>query len=635
MNHMSKEDWHRFNDNVIRPVNIVLDSDLEKLRRDDEVKRTDLWNQIEHNQNIFEDEFVTRLPRDIMLNARSKFAFAKLLLATAAHVNNEETSIVERFNNKELALVERFERFNVFDVLSIEAIVDRIYRKGDIYDMVMELYQSQYSDLDRILDDPEIEKDLKFAFNHRYGKRLNKIKEGVQAYVGQYGPIIVVTQIEQKVWDKIKQSEQERKDISESLRRRIAAVASRLKPLDEVDQEGELFKNKLYDIERELLTGKKPETLEPLESERNRLTQSYLGFETEIADLIAATENRQRELATREAELEKARQEYEQQKQEERQRLVENELKEIGAIRTQLSSEAVSLQEEKNSLELKRQEISDKLAQINEVIEGKSIRYITKEDAELCELNFIARFDTKMQSLPLKIHSPVEGKTYEVRSWKEDAHLKFIDRNAPDMPSNVRSRYIVAERRHGFFGERIKKVVVEAISLNHLKEFEEYGFDAKRANLSEFLSLVTKFIDTAEMGKYLHVIGIASPTGWDERVEKELASTSFAHNYVSRYVSICLVDSVRGEVVYNPTDDRIAKFAEFFKPQFDREKVESVKKYALEELSMKDHIVFEDIVEETKEERRIVYKAFYDLESAGKGRARYIKDVGLVLDAGG
>jgi len=155
----------------------------------------------------------------------------------------------------------------------------------------------------------------------------------------------------------------------------------------------------------------------------------------------------------------------------------------------------------------------------------------------------------------------------------------------------------------------------------------------RRASLAEFLSLITRFIDRAELGEYLHVIGIASPTGFDERVINEVRSTGFARSYVSRYVSVCLVDSVTGEVYFNPADERIAKFVDFFKPEFDSERVAKVKGFILEKFSIKDYVVFDDVVEGTKEGRRIVNKAFYDLEAEGRGRVRYIKDVGLVLEA--
>jgi len=632
MNNMSKEDWQRFDQVVMGPVKTVLSSDLEHLRRMDEIKRTELWNQIEHNQGVFEEEFANRLLRDEMLHSRSKFSFAKLLLAAAAHINNERSLITERFSEKELALVEKYEKFNVFDILSTDEIVDRIFRRGDIYQIVKEFYEGQYSDLDRLLDDPGIERDLRYAFKHYYEKRLDNIKKGVQAYVGKYGPILVVNQIEQKVWDNIKKSEEERKNIAETLQRKIADVASKFKSLDRVEKESEVFGSKISDVERQIVIGKPEVSLNALESERDRLTNGYLGFEKEIADIIEVTEKKQRELAGRETTLEKAKQEYKQQMQEEKQRLVESELKEIDALKNKLDSEKWNLQQSKDALQLKRQELDDRLRQITEALEGKPIRLVTKEEARLYEQNFIARFDTKMQAFPLKIYSPLENKTYEVRSWNEDSHMKFTEGGTLNTPANARSRYVIGERKYGFFGERIKKVIIEAISLNHLREFELYGFDGRRATLSDFSTLMSRFIDNAEIGKYLHVIGIAAPTGWDERVLKEIGSTEFAHNYVSRYISICLVDSTTGDIVFNPADNRISKFVEFFRPQFDREKVEKIKGMIKGKLFEKDYVVFDDIVKESKEEAVLVHKAFHDIEGEKGGRLRYIKDVGLVLE---
>jgi len=632
MNNMSKEDWQRFDQVVMGPVKTVLSSDLEHLRRTDEIKRTELWNEIEHNQGVFEEEFANRLLEDVRLHSRSKFSFAKLLLAAAAHINNERSPITERFSEKELALVEKYEKFNVFDILSTDEIVDRIFRRGDIYQIVKEFYEGQYSDLDRLLDDPGIERDLRYAFKLYYEKRLDNIKKGVQAYVGKYGPIIMVNQIEQKVWDKIKKSEEERKTIAETLQRKIADVAAKFKSLEGIEKESELFKTKLRDVETEAVAGKPAVSLRSLESEKDRLSNSYLGFEKEIADILEATEKKQRELSASEAALEQAKQEYKQQMQEEKQRIVESELRQIGELKSRLAVEANSLQAEKGSLQLKRQELEDRLHQLTEALEGKPIRLVTKEEARLYEQNFIARFDAKMQAFPLKINSLLESKTYEVRSWNEDSHMKFLEGGALNTPANARSRYIVSERKYGFFGERIRKVIIEAISLNHLREFELYGFDGRRASLSEFLTLMSRFIDNAEIGKYLHVMGIASPTGWDERVLKEIGSTEFAHNYVSRYISICLVDSTTGDVVFNPADNRISKFVEFFRPQFDREKVEKIKGMIKARLFEKDYVVFDDIFKESKEEAALVYKAFHDIENEKGGRLRYIKDVGLVLE---
>jgi hypothetical protein len=190
---------------------------------------------------------------------------------------------------------------------------------------------------------------------------------------------------------------------------------------------------------------------------------------------------------------------------------------------------------------------------------------------------------------------------------------------------------VISEKKHGMFGEKVNKIIIEAITLNHLDEFDKYKFDARSANLADFLNIVNRIIDKAEVGKYLHIVGIASPTGWDEKVQNEVKSTIFAHNYISRFVSFCLIDSVTGEIIFNPSDDRITKYIEYFTPEFNREKSETVRKHIMGRLAVKDYVVLDEVVDETTEPKAIVNKVFYDLQHEGKGKIKYIKGVGLVI----
>ena len=45
MNFTTGIDWQKLNE-VLKPVELALDSDLEKLRRTDDTKRAELWNRI-------------------------------------------------------------------------------------------------------------------------------------------------------------------------------------------------------------------------------------------------------------------------------------------------------------------------------------------------------------------------------------------------------------------------------------------------------------------------------------------------------------------------------------------------------------------------------------------------------------
>ena len=337
MSFTASVNWQKLNE-ILGPVELALDSDLEKLRRTDERKRAELWNRIEANQNIFENELLSSLPVDLRKELGSKFSLAKLLVAAAAYVNGEESPMVDNFNRKELDLVQDFEKYNVFDILSPEEIVQRIARKEDIYELVIDFYQREYSNLDKLLDDSEIQKDLKLAFKNRYRKRLDKVVEGVKSYVGQYGPVLIVTQVEKKIWDKIKESEESRKKVTDDLEKQLYEITASLKPLGDIDEQGELLRRRLSDIEAELAVGNKPQDLGALKSQIDPILNQYLDLERGLSSQIETAHQRQRELEDREAELKQLRNQYLEQGQEEKRRLVESELTEVEALKDKLFS---------------------------------------------------------------------------------------------------------------------------------------------------------------------------------------------------------------------------------------------------------------------------------------------------------
>jgi hypothetical protein len=134
---MSGVDYDGLN-RTLAPVEVALGNDLEGLRRKDERERVELWNRIKMSQNTFENEFLASLTPDLKRELGSRFCLAKLLVAAAADANGEESPVVSDFNRKEMELVQDFERFNVFDVLSAEEIVQRIARREDIYDLIID-----------------------------------------------------------------------------------------------------------------------------------------------------------------------------------------------------------------------------------------------------------------------------------------------------------------------------------------------------------------------------------------------------------------------------------------------------------------------------------------------------------------
>ncbi len=173
---------------LLKPVNLVLDQDLEKIRRMDIVRRTEMWNSIAANQQKFEEKKCGETGYDIQADVSGKFSIARLLLATAAYSNEEDNLIIKDFNEVELNLLKDLERFTIFDIYSIDESADRIFRKeAGLYELITDYYEKGYNNLDKILENPSILRDLKIAFKNRYICKQKKIKEITVACIERYG----------------------------------------------------------------------------------------------------------------------------------------------------------------------------------------------------------------------------------------------------------------------------------------------------------------------------------------------------------------------------------------------------------------------------------------------------------------
>ncbi len=273
-------------------------------------------------------------------------------------------------------------------------------------------------------------------------------------------------------------------------------------------------------------------------------------------------------------------------------------------------------------------------------------RFVTSDVAKIQELNYVSRFDVKMIGLPRTVYDPIERKERKIRSSSYhhkfndvDSILNTVKRDYEEvmrkLPLNLRSRYVVAEKKYKLWGKEETKVILEAAVLGHLRNYAENGFDTRSVTLSELLSVLTRYIDNAELGNYFHVLGIASVTGFDKKVFEHLNSGEFHKNFVSRYVSLCLVDLETGEVFYNESDVRIKAYIDLFKPMFDEEKMRAIREYVVGRLELTDFAVLDRVVEEATdggdEGKRLAKKVFYDLEKEGLGKVRYDKEFGVVV----
>lgn len=428
---------------------------------------------------------------------------------------------------------------------------------------------------------------------------------------------------------------------------RLRQLTGKFIEYDTITAQNNEYRIRIHQLRVRLLKGElTPEdakkALDALVHEREGLQKQYGGLVELLDEQMKNIDTEVETLTTREATLTRQRDQYHSALHMEVKWLAEGELKEIAGLKENLKKKRQSLVEEKSLIFNKKEELAESFSLVEDVIGKKTTRYVSADDARASELNFVARFDMKMNAFPLKIFSPLESKTYTVANWMSHYHYDKSEVLAAGGPSaresvskitpmNSGSVYAIEDRDLRYFGKTRKKVVAEAFSYCNISDYTDLGFDTRAVTLPALMGILRPFIQQAEQGDYYHVLGIASPTGWDDGVIRWVKGDGSANTYLSRNVAVCLIDSVNGEIYYNQNDLRILSYIDYFRLDFDKERVEKQKKIILAEFESIEYIEFEKIFEKTKEDRFIIQLAFYELEREKAGRIKFVEGVGMVF----
>ena len=461
---------------------------------------------------------------------------------------------------------------------------------------------------------------------------------------GEMGDVFAAAK---QIIEQTRLSRDERARVSAITEERLNQLTGKFVEYDTINAENTEYKRRIHELRVKLLKGEltgddAKKALDALASERDALQKKYgdlVGLlDTQMKNIDSELESLDKRKLTLTAE----RDQYHSALHMEVKWIAEGELKEISALTETLQNKRKSLVEEKSLIFIKKDELSESVSLVDDVIGKKSKRYIAADDARAHELNFIARFDTKMHAYPVKIFSPHEGMTYTVTEWKHHYHYDSgtaadaamqgaTDAGIPNMPLNAGSVFTIDEKDLKYLGKSRKKVVVEAFSYCNTVDYTDLGFDTRMVTMSALMSVLAPIIQRAEEGNYFHALGIASPTGWDDPAITWVKGEDSGSSYMSRNVAVCLVDSASGEVYYNPNDLRILSYIDYFRPEFDLERVEKMKKILRDEFANAEYLEFEKIYEKTKEDRFIIERAFYALEREKVGRVKFAEGVGLVF----
>jgi len=651
-------------DDLTHTAERVLQEDLAALQRMPERSRIERYNDIKGDEEELVWEFSKECP-DFLTGEeekrlRGELRLARLLLAASFYADGEvPTAMAGDFIEPELRAVVEFDRYKQFDALDEDQIESRIKRmEGEVYELVEEYTSTQIANMDELIDNPDVQQDVIERLVERYDERRERIRQGFFVYVEAHGLEHMVASIEEAV-EAVAGATQERERVREAVREELSSLEDSL-------ETG--FHNQRRELESAVNRVERTLASETVDREAIRAELDELDAldESAVAELDAAiqrTRQLEGDLDDKIDELEAARERASDasadRAREEATEVVQAELERLNDQREELRAEIDRLRAEREEIEHARDRLSERQRSLEERVEevetsvgsgeggidGADV--VTATTARLFEMDYVGRFDTTMHeveslSLPDDTVDLTDG-YWDGRSERRTQAPRMADLldehgggDVETHPTNPTARYEVTRNKYLGMAERLD-MIVEATAFSHLEAHAVNGFDAAPATLDDLLGFVNEAVHEAGQKDVPYLLGIASPTGWTDQVEQQVAADDVARTRYSRQVSVCLVDLRDGSLIYDDSDPVVADNVHLFERAVRSERVDdcvrTVRSEYVGELG-RETALLEQVVDDTRFDRHVVKQAFDRLESSGEGEQFYVDEQGLALEVG-
>lgn len=652
---------------LVEPANVVLDEDLPSLSRMSPERRRKQYNEIKQNEEEFKFEFRQNWPdhlhKNIIQDTTGKLATARLFLHVASLRDDKAHPLVpDAFSSDETEAAREFDQYRAFDISNQQDLERRIREKDEeIYEFVVEEIVTQAEEHRGVLESQnnEIRGDIMHYLNRKYKARREKAQDAVSLYIEHHGLPNVIDSVESAV-EATADGVATREAVEEAVESAMEDLSGQLHA--SLAEQERALRSDLAALEVSLGSQNVDVDVTDLESKLDRLNERIETFRSEQRADTAALEDAIEELSARRTELDEQIRELEstsadaaeaaaetaaESVAEDAKSVVSSELEqlrdrreELKAELNRLSRERERLEEAGDRLETERSSLRERLDSLDKSLpEGISssdtadeISAVPAEVARLYELDFIGRFD---QSVTETDHLVLpDGNSLEVdegfwRGANESGELRGEMRNllsehghdpetVDQYPLRRYSRYTaVTSGRFSINYE--SKLVVEAGVYSNLDAHAANGFDASPAGLSDLLDIVNRTIERAELYDTPHLIGVASTTGWTDKVRDLVTEQDFARTRFSDQVSLCLVDLRTGDPLYDRSDDLIHRNRHLFERAVRAERVDAcIKDISSEYLSdpMRDILRLEEVTGEYDYPAHIVKGAFERIAAA-------------------
>ena len=596
---------------LLKPAKRVLKVGMP-VKHDTFEQRVELWNKIRMNYDSYLDEECGNFLKDLDQHFCSLFDGALLVLATSFRENGEFFGAANIFSDEEVKLFRNIERYNLFEILSAADIRKKLIQKDDkVLDLLRDYYVSMDSWVDGQLEDTNLRLTLRYYLKKKWDGYKEKLNQAVSSSVVELDWLKSLIgswdhETENRVEATAKGFEAEKERANAEIYKLSSQKAQTEDRLKLVEAEKASAENQIKGLASEKERGEeKLKQAAARKAETEALLQALAEEKVQAQEQIKAITS------------EKA--------------LAEKQAREIAIEKEAVEKQALELAAEKEKVEEKVR----KLAADKAFAEGKGSRYVKLEDVKQYELNFIGRLEHRLGNTVT-----FSGKTYRVENLKE---IKQVDtsrlgdssglseRDLKNLPENRSLVCSLTEKK--LLGKK-QRYNLKALFSARVEKYADAGYDTDPLELKDLNACLVDSRDEAkEKGEWV-LFCLASPTGFENAVGRYISSEDFHRNFLSKYLSVCLLDLETGKQLYNPHDEVAKEFAKLCELETESEKDAkmklSVKKEIEDGLLLKDFVVLGDIAKILGNDTA-VKSAFYEYAGEKEYNVRFVEDIGLLM----
>ncbi|MCQ1534470.1 hypothetical protein FTO70_01900 [Methanosarcina sp. KYL-1] len=645
---------------LLKPAKRVLKVGMP-VKHDAFERRVELWNKIRMNYDSYLDEECGTFLKDLDQHFLSLFDGALLVLAASFRENGEFFGASKIFSDAEVELLRNIERYNLFEILSADDIRKKLIQKDDgVLALLRDYYISMDSWVDGQLEDPALRLTLRYYLKKKWDGYKEKLNSAVSSSVVELdwlksliGSWEHATEARVGVAEKGFEAEKERaKAEIEKLSSEKALLSSekeltegRLKQAEaekasaEAQAKGIASEKEQAEEKLRQLAARKAETEALLQAVAEEKLQAQEQAKAMASEKTLA-EEQIREIAFRKEEVEEQLKalEAEKARAEEQVKAIESEKALAEEQNRAIAAEKEAAEEQARKLAAEKEQVEEKvrrLAAEKALAEGKGSRYVKLDEVKQYELNFVGRLEHRLGNTVT-----FSGRAYKVENLRE---IKQVDTScfaessglsARDLKSLPENRSLVGALTEKKLLGKKQRYNLKALFSARVEKYAEAGFDTDPLELKDLnVFLVDSRDEAKEKGEWV-LLCLASPTGFEAAVGRYISSEDFHRNFLSKYLSVCLLDLETGKQLYNPHDEVAREFAKLCELETETEKSEklilSIRKAIEDGLLLKDFVVLGDIAKSFGNES-VVKPVFYEYAGENGHNVRFLEDIGLVM----